>query len=755
MGSSMSQQPSPVDAVIAALRRRLAVLFPDRARENIALKLFLLLLVGSLVSGGVVALSYGALNDGLTDQVHSQIESDTSLQATVYENWLAERWTTLADLSRDAELQHDSTSVLHQWLVAEQTGLSESVRSLHVVDVDSGRILGSTESGLVGVKLYDRGFDRERADRLLSISQRPITLRHGGSPMTLLGALTGDRVLVAAVPPDTQLVDSTAHPGAESGLYSLSGHRLLGNVNATHLDLSTAATGTEVTRAGTVVYGTRILAHDVLDATPVGSYDPATTVGTRVVTATPAAEAFAFRRQILNTFVAAFGLTFVLLIGTALVSTRSVTGAIDRLSAKTRRISEGEYDVDMATDRRDELGTLYRSIGAMRDTLERRIEAQRRRKEEMNEAREAAERAKQELRQVIDLVPDRIFARSATGEYLLANEATAREYDLDPDELEGKHLETVQGDVEQARQFLAEDRSVIESSDPLEIPEDEVRTHSGEVRNHHTTKIPFDPPRSDDPAVLGYARDITERKAYERELETQRNNLEVLNKIVRHDIRNNLQLVVAYAETLEAHVEPAGQEYLAQVQESAQQAVAITEAARDVAEAFLRTEAPLETVDLHRVLSAEIENARGRHDQAVIEGPATMPELQVQADELLESVFRNLLQNAVVHNDAPVPRVRIAVAETRTHALVRIADNGPGIPASREEELFEEGVTGLDSEGTGLGLYLVQTLLDQYGGEIHVGEATETLEGFGPADAETCMDGAVFVVALRLADAQE
>ena len=751
----MSQRASDPDAPIAALRRRLAVLFPDRARENIALKLLLLLLAGSVVSGGVVAFSYGAVNDGLTDQVHSQIESETTLQGTVYENWLAERWSTLLDLSREAEMQHDSTSVLHQWLVAEQTGIDESVRSLHVVDVETGLILGSTESGLVGANVYEQGFDRERASRLLTVSQRPIRLRHGGSQMTLLGALAGDRLLVAAVPPETQLVDSTAYPGAQSGLYSLSGHRLLGNVNATSLELSPGNNGTVVTRAGDVVYGTRILAHDVLDAAPVESYDPATTVGTRVVTATPAGEAFAFRRQILNTFVTAFGITFVLLIGTALVSTRSVTSAIDRLSAKARRISEGQFDVDMRTDRRDELGTLYRSIGDMRDTLERRIEAQRRRKEEMDEAREAAERAKQELRQVIDLVPDRIFARSATGEYLLANEATASEYGLEPDELEGKHLQAVQRDVEQARKFLVEDRSVIESSDPLEIPEDEVQTQSGEVRNHHTTKIPFDPPRSDQPAVLGYARDITARKAYERELETQRNNLEVLNKIVRHDIRNNLQLVVAYAETLEDHVDPAGREYLDQVQESAQQAVDITRAARDVAEAFLRTEAPLETVSLREVLAAEIENVRARHEQAVIESPATIPELRVQADELLDSVFRNLLQNAVVHNDAAVPRVRVTVAETRTHALVRIADNGPGIPDSRESELFEEGVTGLDSEGTGLGLYLVRTLIDQYGGEIHVGDDAEAVEAVRPAPSDDSLGGAVFVVALRLADASE
>jgi PAS domain S-box-containing protein len=489
----------------------------------------------------------------------------------------------------------------------------------------------------------------------------------------------------------------------------------------------------------------------VLDAQPVESYDVTTTIGTVVVTETPKAEAFAFRRQILNTLFVAFSLTFVLLIGSAVVSMRSVTREVDRLAGKARRISEGFFDVDMTTGRRDELGTLYQSIGEMRDSLEERIEQERAQREAIEAAKQEAERAQKELREVIDLVPDRIFARNSDGEYLLANEATAEGYGVSPEQLENRGIDEVENELDLIEKFRAEDLDVIETGDPLTVPEDEVELQTGETRIFQTTKIPFDPPGRDEPAVLGYARDVTELKEYEHQLETQRNNLEVLNKMVRHDIRNNLQLVVAYADTLESHVEEEGEGYLDQVKESAQQAVDITRAARDVAEVMLQTESELESIAVRSLLEGEIENVRSRFDEAVIETAEPIPDLTVQGDDMLASVFRNLLQNAVVHNDSAVPLVEVSVEKVDSVARIHVADNGSGIPDSRKEQIFQEGKTGLESEGTGLGLYLVRTLVDQYGGNVWV-EDRERPVNTSSID-ESGIDvsgGATFVVELPL-----
>ncbi len=703
------------------IRGAIGSLLPDPIQQNVTAKLLILLLLGATISGGVVAVSYLTVNDGLTEQVESQVESDTTIQATVYENWLSERWATLDSMAQAPEMQHDSANVLHQWLIAEQTSVSSDVETLLVVETGSGDILGSTKSNLRGENIYDRGLSPLTTQNLLFVGNHPMTIQEGGEPVTVLGTHSDDRMLLATVSTNITLVESTAYEGGKSGLYSITGHRLLGNTDSDTLQTAVGGNaGTVVSQTETSILGARIIAHDVLDAEPVESYDVTTTVGTIVVTSSPKAEAFAFRRQILNTLFVAFSLTFALLIGSAVVSMRSVTREIDRLSEKARQISDGIYDVDMRTGRLDELGTLYQSIGEMRDSLEDRIERERRQKEAIEAAKQEAERAEQELREVIDLVPDRIFARNRDGEYLLANQATAEGYGVTPEALENREIEAVESELDMAEKFRSEDLRVIESGEPLTIPEDKVTIGDGDTRYYQTTKIPFKPPGRDERAVLGYARDVTELKEYEHQLETQRNNLEVLNKMVRHDIRNNLQLVVAYAETLESHVDEEGEAYLEQVIESAHQAVDITQAARDVAEVMLQTDSELDSVSLRSVLEGEIENVRSRFDEAIIDTAAPIPDLTVTADDMLASVFRNLLQNAVVHTDAEVPVVEVAVEEDESVARIHIADNGPGIPDERKDAIFEEGNTGLESEGTGLGLYLVRTLVGQYGGDVWV-----------------------------------
>ncbi len=335
---------------------------------------------------------------------------------------------------------------------------------------------------------------------------------------------------------------------------------------------------------------------------------------------------------------------------------------------------------------------------------------------------EALEQAREELRQVIDLVPDLIFSKNREGEYLLANETTAEAYGLTPTELEGRREREVIPDVEDSEQFREDDIRVIESGEPVEIPEEELTTADGETKVLQTTKIPYQIPGTGEDAVLGYARDVTELKAYEQTLERQRDNLEVLNQIVRHDVRNNLQLVLAYSELLEDHIgtDSESMEHLRQVQEAGRDAVKITKTARDVTEVLLSSEAEHGPVNIRHVLEEQVEDVRASHERAIVSVDGPIQSETVLADDMLDSVFRNLLNNAIVHNDKKVPEVTVSATADSDVVRVRIADNGPGIPDNQKEQIFQEGEKGLDSEGTGLGLYLVETLVDRYGGDIWV-----------------------------------
>ena len=238
-------------------------------------------------------------------------------------------------------------------------------------------------------------------------------------------------------------------------------------------------------------------------------------------------------------------------------------------------------------------------------------------------------------------------------------------------------------------------------------------------------------------AIMSAFVDISERKARERELEEQRDSLELLNEIVRHDIRNDLQLVTGYAELLKSHVDDDVKEYLETVQESASSGVELTKTARDLSIVMLQGDYEMESVDLVPILTEEVEETRNSFPYADIAIEDTIPQTAVEADEFLGSVFRNLLKNAVQHNDKERPEVTVTVERNGDHLEVRIADNGPGITSSQKQKIFERGEKSLESEGTGIGLYLVQSLMDAYDGDVWV-------EDNDP-------EGAVFVVKFHVA----
>ena len=105
---------------------------------------------------------------------------------------------------------------------------------------------------------------------------------------------------------------------------------------------------------------------------------------------------------------------------------------------------------------------------------------------------------------------------------------------------------------------------------------------------------------------------------------------------------------------------------------------------------------------------------------------------------MLGSVFRNLLHNAIQHNDGESPEITVSTTLSDDTVSVSISDNGPGITDEHKKEIFTKGESGLDSGGTGLGLYLVQALVEQYDGAIRV-------EDNDP-------EGTVFIVELPVAD---
>ncbi|WP_135663455.1 sensor histidine kinase [Halorhabdus rudnickae] len=199
-------------------------------------------------------------------------------------------------------------------------------------------------------------------------------------------------------------------------------------------------------------------------------------------------------------------------------------------------------------------------------------------------------------------------------------------------------------------------------------------------------------------------------------LEQQRDLVDDMNSILRHEVLNATQTILGTVGLLQDESKPIDpeDERLERIRHQGQE---LADVIRDV-RSLLHTKQDgreLEAINLTEVLRSEVENVRDRHPTVEIE--ESVPEaVTVRGDELLGRVFGNLLANAVEHNDPADLRIRVAGTVRDGAVVVRIEDDGDGIPDRNLDMLFERPRHG----DHGLGLYIVSKLLDSYGGSIDV-----------------------------------
>ena len=325
----------------------------------------------------------------------------------------------------------------------------------------------------------------------------------------------------------------------------------------------------------------------------------------------------------------------------------------------------------------------------------------------------------EELRALIAHTSDAISVVDEAGTIQYQSPGTERVKGWSPEELVGENiLEYVH--PEDRERVTAEFQDLTAEHGPIETEIEFRFRHADGEWIWLAVKGAKPAPESPIDGYVTTSRDVTDRVTYEQRLEEQLDGLDILNQVLRHDIRNDLQVISAYTELLGDQVESEGEDYAETLQEKTDHAVALTRTARDVADVMLATGEDREPVALRSVLEREIDNLRSTYPGAVVTVRDTLPEASVLADDMLDSVFRNLLKNAVQHNDKEVPEIDVSARTADDRVVVEIADNGPGIPDDQKDDVFGKGEKGLESDGTGLGLYLVRTLVEAYDGEIEI-----------------------------------
>ncbi len=220
----------------------------------------------------------------------------------------------------------------------------------------------------------------------------------------------------------------------------------------------------------------------------------------------------------------------------------------------------------------------------------------------------------------------------------------------------------------------------------------------------------------DNPAIQGYvvnSRDITERKEYEQELQTQNERLEEFASIISHDLRSPLHVADARLELIRDecasdHIDDVAQA-LARMDALIEDVLTLAREGNQVDET--------ESVRLASVVKSSWQMVSTGQATLEVE-PSTSRNVEVDRSRL-QQLFENLYRNAIEHGGTEVT-VSVGAIDNGFY----VADTGPGIPPSDREDVFEAGYS-TSEDGTGFGLRIVEQIADAHGWEITVTESNE------------------------------
>jgi two-component system NtrC family sensor kinase len=313
----------------------------------------------------------------------------------------------------------------------------------------------------------------------------------------------------------------------------------------------------------------------------------------------------------------------------------------------------------------------------------------------------------QKLDNIVEHIEDGVIILDEKSNLLLINPAARRSFGLwQDDEIKGKSINEVltHPDV----------KLLLSQGIDNPLPHNEINFEDGRVLSAQCTSIPH----------IGLAitmQDIT----YLKQIDRLKNEFV---HTVSHDLRSPLTAILGYVDLLDrvGPVNDQQREFIHRVQNSVQN---ITSLVNDLLE-LGRIEAGFDTqrevVSLDGILRFALETLGGQISEKKlilhVDLPVDMPPVRGNPIRLRQMVD-NLIGNAIKYTPEG-GEITIAVEVQKDQDILRISDNGPGIPPSDQPHIFEKFYRASNVPkgvgGSGLGLAIVKSIIDNHQGRIWV-----------------------------------
>jgi signal transduction histidine kinase len=340
---------------------------------------------------------------------------------------------------------------------------------------------------------------------------------------------------------------------------------------------------------------------------------------------------------------------------------------------------------------------------------------------------------------LVDNMEDSVIALDADNHVIDINES-AREL-LAHD---GKIFGRPAGEVFEAYPELIE-----QFGGTLEAETEFTRQQNGERRHYHLSISPLtqasgtsfvtesEPGRTRDNTVVGrliVVSDITDQRRREQELDLLK---EVFARVLRHNIRNDLNVIKGNASVVAERAPESVAENAEIVADCTDDLLSMSEKARDL-EAIIESPRTRMRVDLESAIDRAVDEVAEQYPEAHISTDIYRP-CAVLAHQELETALKNLAENACEHDTDPPTTVEITTSVDENTVEMVIADDGPGISDHELDVLAAESETRLQ-HGSGLGLWIINWVVNRSDAALDVeadGSGTCVTLTFERASVET------------------